>query len=53
MDDLCDAALGTGVSAAKVAQLYLDRVYALHAEDYLKVREIETQISTLTDGSSS
>ena len=51
IDVLCDAAAGGGTKAAKVAQLYLDRAYALHSEDYLKVREIETQISTLAGDS--
>lgn len=51
IDALCDAAADSGVNAAKVAQLYLDRAYALHIEDYLKVRQIETRIADLAGDS--
>ncbi|MDP6668196.1 MAG: hypothetical protein QF357_12515 [Dehalococcoidia bacterium] len=50
IDLLVDAALDTGPDSAKLAQLYLDRAYAMYREDYTRVHVIEQEISTLASG---
>lgn len=50
--DLIKHGVSADASASRLAQLYLDRAYQMHKEDYLQVKAIEEKIAAIISKSS-